>query len=181
MDDLPSLYGQDEYFGKIERQFGLRRGGPLVLSPRDWQRVERWQSEGVPLDVVLRGINRAFDVQAAAPSPNRINSLAYCESHIRDEWDQARELAAAAGDGAAGDPTMRHLLECAVACRAHANDAIAADLGRAADALERLAGDSTGMVAADLDRAASEIQATLEAAAPAAAELRLPNFSPWAV
>jgi hypothetical protein len=182
MDDLPSLYGQDEYFARIERQFGLRRGGPLVLSPRDWQRVERWQKEGIPLEVVLRGINRAFDLQAASPASNRINSLGYCEAQVRAEWEQAQELAAAAGDTPAISPTAIHLRECAAACRSHLGGAVNDDaLNRAADALEALADEAGDLAAAELDRAATRIQTELESAAPRARDLRLPPFSPWAL
>jgi hypothetical protein len=85
MNDDTSLYGEDEYFAQIERQFGVRRGGPLMLSPRDWQRIEGWQREEIPLEVVLRGINRAFDhFEASAGKTRRINSLSYCEPHVYD-------------------------------------------------------------------------------------------------
>jgi len=183
MNDDPSLYGQDEYFARIERQFGMRRGGPLMLSPRDWQRVEGWQNKGIPLEVALRGINRAFDYfDAAAGKTRRINSLSYCEQHIYDTWEQAQELAAAAGETEQADPSTTHLLECAVACRRHGGTEHGAALEVAAAALEELAREAATLSSIDLDGRATEIQRTLAAAL---GEVRhsvpLPPFSPWAV
>ena len=51
----------EQYFNRIEEHFGRRRGGPLVLSPKDWGLVEAWHDSGIPLRIVLRGINQAFD------------------------------------------------------------------------------------------------------------------------
>jgi len=183
MNDDPSLYGQDEYFARIEHQFGVRRGGPLMLSPRDWQRVEGWQNKKIPLEVVLRGINRAFDhFEAAAGKTRRINSLSYCEQHIYDTWEQAQELAAAAGETSQTDPSMTHLLECAAACRRYGDGDRGSALEVAATALEELARESGTLSSAELDGRATEIEKTL---ATSLGEVRksvpLPPFSPWAV
>lgn len=183
MSDDPSLYGQDEYFERIERQFGLRRRGPLMLSPRDWQRVESWQKEEIPLEVVLRGINRAFDhFEATADKTRRINSLSYCEQHIRDAWHQACERADGGGTADPGDPTVTHLLECAAACRRHVGEHVGAALETAATALEQLAREAGSLSAAELDARATEIQDRLAKNLGAGQRsVPLPPFSPWAV
>jgi hypothetical protein len=181
MTDDPTLFQQDEYFARIERQFGLRRGGQLVLSPRDWQRIERWQEQGIPLTVVLQGINRAFDqFDAAGGRGRRINSLSYCEQQINDVWDETRELAAAAGDNDTEAPAIVHLRECVAICRRYAAQAGPA-LGAAADDLERLADTATTLTPGELDRQATEIETRLRASADEVTQLPLPRFSPWAI
>ena len=182
MNDDTSLYGQDEYFAQIERQFGVRRGGPLMLSPRDWQRIEGWQNKEIPLEVVLRGINRAFDhFEASAGKTRRINSLSYCEPHIYDVWSQAQELAAAAGDASQEDPSAGHLLECAVACRRHAGEDPLSPLLVAAAALEELAQEAGSLSPTELDARATQIQRKLVASFDGHRMAPLPPFSPWAV
>ena len=186
MNDDPSLYGQDEYFARIERQFGIRRGGPLMLSPRDWQRVEVWQNKKIPLEAVLQGINRAFDHFAeSAGRKRRINSLSYCEQHVYDVWEQTRELAAAAGDAGQANPAVAHLLECATACQRCGSEGggdSGAALEAAAASLEALAGEAGALTPTELDGRATEIERTLAASlGEARAAVPLPPFSPWAV
>jgi hypothetical protein len=183
MNDDTSLYGQDEYFARIERQFGIRRDGPLMLSPRDWQRVEGWQNKGIPLEVVLRGINRAFDhFEASAATARRINSLSYCEQHIFDAWEQARELAASAGTTGPSDPSVAHLMECAVACRRHGAGDRRQSLEVAAAALEELAQRAPSLSPAELDASATGIEQALAASLGEDRQaVTLPPFSPWAL
>jgi hypothetical protein len=84
---------RDDYFRQIERHFGIRRGGPLLLSPRDWQIVERWHDRGISLDAVLRGINRALDRFDAGDAPKaKVNSLSYCKQQVEAAWQEQRRL-----------------------------------------------------------------------------------------
>ncbi len=46
------------YFTEIEEYFWRKRGAHLLVSPLDWAIVETWQRAGIPVDVVLRGIDR---------------------------------------------------------------------------------------------------------------------------
>lgn len=146
-DPAGSRLSDEEYFARIEEHFGRRRGGPLVLSPKDWQLVERWYSEGVPVAVVLRGINRAFDrFRHSGPRSDRINSLRYCRQHVEETWEEHRDARAARrrdDDGAATEEAVEHLGAAAEACRAAAGTADHEDaraaLSRVADELEGLA------------------------------------------
>jgi hypothetical protein len=73
----------DPYFEAIEAAFNRRRGAPHLLSPRDWALVAAWQRAGVPLRLVLQGIDNCFDAfERRAPGPRRINSLSYCRQEI---------------------------------------------------------------------------------------------------
>ena len=49
------------YFTEIEEYFWKKRGAHLLVSPLDWAIMEAWQKAGVPLEAVLKGIDRAFE------------------------------------------------------------------------------------------------------------------------
>ena len=49
------------YFTEIEEHFWRKRGAHLLVSPLDWAIVETWQKAGIPLNAVLKGIDRAFE------------------------------------------------------------------------------------------------------------------------
>ncbi len=75
------------YFTDIEETFIRRRGKHLLLSPLDWALIESWQERGVPLKIVLRGIDNVFD--GVEKNPNRvrtIKSLMYCKEEIEAQY-----------------------------------------------------------------------------------------------
>src|SRR5262249_34797606 len=50
------------YFTEIEEHFQRARGtGLFLLSPLDWALIESWNTAGVPLEAVLRGIDESFE------------------------------------------------------------------------------------------------------------------------
>jgi hypothetical protein len=88
------------YFTEIEDYFWRKRGAHLLVSPLDWAVVETWQKAGIPLDVVLKGIDRAFESYARsrrAASGRQLKSLAYCVDAVLDAAQEAQEAAAGAG------------------------------------------------------------------------------------
>ncbi len=75
------------YFSEIEETFIRRRGRNLLLSPLDWALIENWQERGVPLAVVLRGIEKVFDGVDQQPKSKRpIKSLMYCREEIEAQY-----------------------------------------------------------------------------------------------
>jgi len=71
------------YFTEIEEEFVKRRGSHILVSPLDWSLIETWQQRGIPLHVVLRGINTSFDsYDPGARRGRRINSLFYCQQEV---------------------------------------------------------------------------------------------------
>jgi uncharacterized protein YicC (UPF0701 family) len=77
------------YYTEIEEHFQNRRGTPTLLSPLDWFLIESFQSAGIPLEVILRGIDRAFEKRSKARSKTqKINSLAYCTQAILAEYER---------------------------------------------------------------------------------------------
>jgi hypothetical protein len=92
------------YFTEIEEYFWQKRGAHLLVSPLDWAIVETWQKAGIPLPVVLRGIDRAFESYARsrrAAGGRQLKSLAYCVDAVLDAAEEEKETAAGAGPSAA--------------------------------------------------------------------------------
>ncbi len=75
------------YFSEIEETFVRRRGRNLLLSPLDWALIETWQERGIPLRIVLRGIEQVFDGVDKQPAQKRtVKSLMYCRSEIEAQY-----------------------------------------------------------------------------------------------
>jgi hypothetical protein len=95
------------YFTEIEECFLRRRGGGLLLSTLDWALIETWKDAGIPLEVVLRGIDAAFDKYEQRPSKTqKVNSLAYCSQAVLAAAEDMKEAAVgtAAAEGESSKP-----------------------------------------------------------------------------
>ena len=84
------------YYTEIEERFQQGRGsGIFLLSPLDWALIESWKESGVPLEAVLRGIDRAFEKWRQRKRKfQQVNSLAYCAQEV---LSAAKELAEGGG------------------------------------------------------------------------------------
>ncbi len=88
------------YFTEIEEYFWRKRGAHLLVSPLDWAILETWQKAGVPIEVVLKGIDRAFESWARsrrAAGGRQLKSLAYCVDAVLDAAAEAAEAATGTG------------------------------------------------------------------------------------
>ncbi len=65
------------YFTEIERYYQSRRESFTLLSTLDWVLIESWKDQGIPLEVVLKGMDRAF-----SRAKRKVSSLAYCANAI---------------------------------------------------------------------------------------------------
>jgi hypothetical protein len=89
------------YFTEIEERFQQRRGSLLMLSTLDWALIETWREASVPLDAVLRGIDRAFDkhdakAMRATGRTRKVNGLAWCAQSVMEAVEQAMEASVGA-------------------------------------------------------------------------------------
>jgi hypothetical protein len=84
------------YFTEIEEYFWKKRGAHLLVSPLDWAIMETWQKAGVPLDAVLKGIDRAFESygRSRRGAGKSLKSLAYCTDAILEAVAENQEAAA---------------------------------------------------------------------------------------
>jgi hypothetical protein len=81
------------YFSEIEDTFIRRRGKHLMLSPIDWALIESWKERGVPLHVVLRAIEHAFDSYESKKHKRTVKTLLYCQEEVEAqyaEWLESR-------------------------------------------------------------------------------------------
>jgi hypothetical protein len=88
------------YFTEIEEYFWQKRGAHLLVSPLDWAIVETWQKAGIPLPVVLKGIDRAFESYGRsrrAAGGRQLKSLAYCVDAVLEAATEEKEAAAGTG------------------------------------------------------------------------------------
>jgi hypothetical protein len=85
------------YFTEIEEHFQKRRGTGLLLSTLDWALIETWKDAGVPLEAVLRGIDKAFEKYEQRRSrTQKVNSLAYCAQAVLAAAEEMKEAAVGA-------------------------------------------------------------------------------------
>ena len=84
------------YFTETEEHFQrARKTGTFLLSPLDWALIEVWKDSGVPLEAVLKGIDRGFEKWHARKRRTRlVNSVAYCTQEV---LSAAREMSAESG------------------------------------------------------------------------------------
>jgi hypothetical protein len=84
------------YFTEIEEYFWKKRGAHLLVSPLDWAIMETWQKAGVPMEAVLKGIDRAFESygRSRRGAGKPLKSLAYCTDAVLQAAEDALEAAA---------------------------------------------------------------------------------------
>lgn len=85
---------QNEYYQAIAREFLRRRGAPFLLSPRDVAVIAEWEKNGVPLGVVMEGIDRAFDGIRDRSRGTKGLFLSFCDSQVRKALAQHADRAA---------------------------------------------------------------------------------------
>jgi len=83
------------YFTEIEEYFWKKRGAHLLVSPLDWAIMEAWQKAGVPLEAVLKGIDRAFESydRSRRGAGKPLKSLAYCTDAVLEAAEEHLEAA----------------------------------------------------------------------------------------
>ncbi len=144
------------YFTEIEEYFWKKRGAHLLVSPLDWAIMETWQKAGVPLHVVLKGIDHAFESyqRSRRGAGKALKSLAYCTDAVFEAAEEQLEGAAGSapknGNAAAKEPFSRDELKIYFAKNA---------------ALITKAAGGTGSVSVELGNRLREIAQSLNAAA----------------
>jgi hypothetical protein len=98
------------YFTEIEERFQQRRGSLLILSTLDWSLIETWREAGIPLEAVLRGIDKAFDNRDAkalrsSGRARKVNGLAWCAQSVMEAVEQAMEASIGAAPIAGAEAT----------------------------------------------------------------------------
>lgn len=149
------------YFTEVEEYFVRKRGKNLLVSPLDWCLIELWRDSGIPLHIVLRGIERSFDT-AESRQKRSPNTLFYCHPAILeafDEYNQAmigasresQEESAPDGDPSQVEAVLGHLQELENGLKAHPHE-VAQRFGERVAALRSEASSSGSVDYRELDR-----------------------------
>jgi len=149
------------YFTEIEEYFWKKRGAHLLVSPLDWAIVETWQKAGLPLEAVLKGIDRAFDSYQRSRrgvAGRSMKSLAYCVDAVLDAAAEARETATGKGPDDGASPSGAQGLT---------REEVRAFLARNRERLANAAGQAAA-ASADLASRLSEIASRLDDLLPLA-------------
>jgi hypothetical protein len=75
------------YFTEIERFYQSKRKSWTLVTCLDFVLMENWKERGVPLEIVLKGIDRAF-----SRAKRDINHLAYCVKAVEEVLTEQKEL-----------------------------------------------------------------------------------------
>ena len=78
------------YFTEVEEYFVQRRGKNLLVSPLDWCLIELWKENGIPLHVVLRGIDRSLE-SAARLAKSGPRNLYYCHPAVMEAFQEFQQ------------------------------------------------------------------------------------------
>jgi hypothetical protein len=158
------------YFTEIEDAFVRRRGKHLLLSPIDWAMIEGWQERGIPLHIVLRGIESVFDIFDKNPGPRTIKGLLYCREEIEAQYQEwlgmqigrsDEEASAIAGPTFSDDAIASHMQNAIDQLRKINNKRLKEDLERAASRLEELKNNLTDDIEI-VDKALGDIEHFLD-------------------
>jgi len=122
------------YFTEIEDAFVRRRGKHLFLSPMDWALMETWKQQGIPLHIVLRGVEKSFDSFEARPRKRSVKSLLYCQEEVEAqyaEWVEAHVGSSTDSDHVEADSDKTPFSFAAISEHLQRNRAALADLAQA--------------------------------------------------
>jgi hypothetical protein len=102
----PDQLNYFNYFTEVEDEFVRRRGKHMLISALDWALVESWKNAGIPLHIVLRAINEAFDAyDGRADKHRRVNSIFYCQQQVESAFADYRTSQVGGEAPAAEEPT----------------------------------------------------------------------------
>ena len=102
------------YFTEVEQFYQSKRDSFTLLSTLDWVLIENWKEQGIPLEIVLKGIDRAF-----SRSKRKVNSLGYCVRAVAEVLEEEKETRIDKPDLPAVSPedTRRYLDDLAAKTR----------------------------------------------------------------
>lgn len=90
----PEEKDRSRYYQEIAAAFLKRRGGPFLMSSKDLALIASWEAQGIPLDTVLEGIEKAFDYyRNAAPVKRAVRTLAACGPQVLKAFERRRDRA----------------------------------------------------------------------------------------
>lgn len=96
---MSTPYNYFNYFTEIEEYFWQKRGAALIRPPVEWELIETWQRQGIPLAAVRKGIDRAFESWGRSRRRTPLKSLLYCNDAVLQVAEEMREARAGSTSG----------------------------------------------------------------------------------
>lgn len=66
--------------------------------------METWKQQGIPLHIVLRGVEKSFDSYEARPRKRTVKSLLYCQEEVEAQYSEWVEAHVGSATSAATEP-----------------------------------------------------------------------------
>jgi len=89
---MPRREKRSFYFREIANAFFGHRGAPFVLSSGDMVTISSWEEKGIPLRIVLEGMERAFEKYRKRTAGGRkMSSLSFCETEVVKAYAEYRD------------------------------------------------------------------------------------------
>lgn len=83
---------ESRYFQTIAHCFFEQRGAPFFLSSKELGLITAWKNKGIPLHVVLEGINNAFLSYRSKPGrKSKVLSLQFCQKKVQKAFASYKE------------------------------------------------------------------------------------------
>lgn len=135
-----AVHDEAAYYQTVQEFFVSRRGDPLMLSNADWFRIRCWKQAGIPLRIVLRGIQDALEDHARSWARRRkMRSLRACARAVEEAHERWRR---ALSGGDVDDDTAGGLLKLAETLEGAQGLGAAADRAREVSRELRVRADS---------------------------------------
>src|SRR3989338_709223 len=84
---------QMDYVKEVERFLVEKRNGGLMIFHKEWLLIEKWESMGIPVNIVKEGIDNAIEGLNFSKKGKimTVPTLEYCEKHILKYWKDFKE------------------------------------------------------------------------------------------
>jgi vacuolar-type H+-ATPase subunit H len=152
------------YFTEVEEEFVRRRGKHMLISTLDWALVESWKDAGIPLHIVLRAINEAFDgYDARAEKYRKVNSIFYCQQQVEASFAEYR-LAQVGGEPSTGQSSSEKTSDAPMPAKPEAfpKDVLFGFLARCDDELRAAGLHASTSGRAELENAVERARARMK-------------------
>lgn len=99
---------RSQYFQSIARHFLKLRGSPFFLSSKELHIIETWEKMKIPLQVVLEGVDRAFEKNSLKRArKGKILSLVFCNLQVLRAFEQFRDRRVGSKNNGVGQEKKR--------------------------------------------------------------------------
>lgn len=99
---------RSQYFQSIARHFLKLRGSPFFLSSKELHIIETWEKIKIPLQVVLEGVDRAFEKNSLKRArKGKILSLVFCNLQVLRAFEQFRDRRVGSKNNGVGQEKKR--------------------------------------------------------------------------